>query len=209
MGYIPLSLTLQFGIPSLSDMTQKPTALNFLDGGSIPALRSNIAAWSSTSNQHKLLTHFYQYFGLILGCRSASFPKYAGSPSQAQIHRFMDLRGPEMHYFIHNIYDAAVSLGVAGPDLVTHVGDAISIGIALDNIFNKRCSPAQKVAPYQPAELQSMCGDKRTCAVWAFGNRTCSAYSQTGFGVMPALADPLPPSASVCAPFGRPSGAYW
>lgn len=64
-----------------------------------------------------------------------------------------------MHYFIHNIYDAAVSLGVQGPDLVTHVGDAISIGIGLDNIFNKRCSPAQKIAPYQPSEIQAMCGD--------------------------------------------------
>lgn len=73
----------------------------------------------------------------------------------------MDLKGPEMHYFIHNIYDAAVSLGVAGPDLVTHVGDAISIGIALDNIFNKRCSPAQKIAPYQASELQAMCGDPK------------------------------------------------
>lgn len=73
----------------------------------------------------------------------------------------MDLKGPEMHYFIHNIYDAAVSLGVAGPDLVTHVGDAISIGIALDNIFNKRCSPSQKIVPYQSGGLQAMCGDPK------------------------------------------------
>ena len=47
-----------------------------------------------------------------------------------------------------------------GPDLVTHVGDAISIGIGLDNIFNKKCSPKQKIASYQPAELQDMCGDE-------------------------------------------------
>ena len=71
----------------------------------------------------------------------------------------MDLEGPEMHYFIHNIYDAAVSLGVAGPDLVTHVGDAISIGIALDNVFNKRCSPAEQIVPGQGKELQSVCSD--------------------------------------------------
>jgi len=57
----------------------------------------------------------------------------------------MALRGPEMHYFIHNIYDSALSLGVAGPDLVTHVGDAISIGVALDNAFNKRCAPARSL----------------------------------------------------------------
>lgn len=73
----------------------------------------------------------------------------------------MNLPSPHMHYFIHNIYDAAVSLGVAGPDLVTHVGDAISIGIGLDNIFNKKCSPPQQVAPYQKSELQGICGDEK------------------------------------------------
>ncbi len=156
----------------------KATAVNFLDGGSTPALLSNVPAWDTNSNQYRLMTHLYEYFGIILGCSSPEFPKYTGSSSQAQVHplsafpeipprthqvkqvhRFMDLPAPSMHYFIHTIYDAAVSLGVAGPDLTTHVGDAISIGIALDNIFNKKCSPAQKIAPYQPSELQAMCGD--------------------------------------------------
>ena len=105
------------------------------------------------------MTHFYQYFGIILGCDEPSFPKYAGNPSQAAVHRYMDLKAPEMHYFIHNIYDAALTLGVAGPDLITHVGDAISIGVGLDNIFNKKCSPPQKVATYQPSAPQSMCHD--------------------------------------------------
>lgn len=76
----------------------------------------------------------------------------------------MDLSAPEMHYFIHNIYDAAVSVGVAGPDLVTHVGDAISIGIALDNVFNKRCSPAEEIVPGQGKALQSVCAD----TAWVF-----------------------------------------
>ena len=105
------------------------------------------------------MTHFYQYFGIILGCDEPSFPKYAGNPSQAAVHRYMDLKAPEMHYFIHNIYDAALTLGVAGPDLITHVGDAISIGVGLDNIFNKKCSPPQQVATYQPSAPQSMCHD--------------------------------------------------
>lgn len=71
----------------------------------------------------------------------------------------MDLSAPEMHYFIHSVYDAALTLGVQGPDLVTHVGDAISIGVGLDNIFNKQCAPPIKVAPYQESALQDMCGD--------------------------------------------------
>ena len=70
----------------------------------------------------------------------------------------MDLKAPEMHYFIHNIYDAALTLGVAGPDLVSHVGDAISIGVGLDNVFNKRCSPPVKIGGGKAA-LQDMCGD--------------------------------------------------
>lgn len=107
----------------------------------------------------RLMTHFYQYFGILLGCNEPSFRKYTGNPSQAAAHRYMDLKAPEMHYFIHNIYDAALTLGVEGPDLVTHVGDAISIGVGLDNIFNKKCSPPQKVAAYQPSEPQSMCHD--------------------------------------------------
>jgi len=63
----------------------KATAINFLDGGSTPALLSNVPAWDLTSNQYKLMTHFYQYFGIILGCTSPDFPTYTGSSSQAQV----------------------------------------------------------------------------------------------------------------------------
>lgn len=134
-------------------------AINFLDGGGVTAMLSGVPAWDTTSNQYRLMTHFYQYFGILLGCDAATFPAYTGSSSQAAVHRYMDLKAPEMHYFIHNIYDAALTLGVEGPDLITHVGDAISIGVGLDNIFNKKCSPAQKIAPYQPSEPQGMCHD--------------------------------------------------
>ena len=72
----------------------------------------------------------------------------------------MDLPSNHVHYFIHNIVDSATSRGVTLADQVTHVGDGISIGIALDNIFNKRCPPAQKVVASQPAELQGICADK-------------------------------------------------
>ncbi|KAL9604617.1 MAG: hypothetical protein Q9219_000337 [cf. Caloplaca sp. 3 TL-2023] len=137
----------------------KPVAINFLDGGGVTALKSGVPAWNVNSNQYRLLTHFYQYFGIILGCTSPAFPRYNGPASQFQIHRYMDLTAPEMHYFIHNVYDAALTLGVQGPDLVTHVGDAISIGVGLDNVFNKQCSPPIQVAPYQTSALQNMCGD--------------------------------------------------
>ena len=105
------------------------------------------------------MTSFYEYFGLLLGCDDPNFPKYKGESSQAVVHRFMHLKSPEIHYFIHNIYDAAVDLSVEGPNKATHIGDAISIGIGIDNIFNKKCSPVQKVAPYQSAGAQSICHD--------------------------------------------------
>ncbi|KAL9004643.1 MAG: hypothetical protein Q9188_002534 [Gyalolechia gomerana] len=181
----------------------KPVAINFLDGGGVTALKSGVPAWDVNSSQHRLLTHFYQYFGLILGCTSPSFPRYTGPASQFQIHRYMDLSAPEMHYFIHNIYDAALTLGIAGPDLVTHVGDAISIGVGLDNVFNKKCAPPVRVAGYQESALQGICGDERTCAKWAFPNATCALYNQTGFGTPPALADKATPSAGgYCGPRG-------
>lgn len=63
----------------------RATAINFLDGGSTPALLSNVPAWDTNSNQYKLMTHLYGYFGVILGCSSPEFPAYTGSSSQAQV----------------------------------------------------------------------------------------------------------------------------
>ena len=136
-------------------------ALSFLDGGGIDALRQNVPAFNTSSNQYRMLVGFYQYFGYFFGCTDGSVPLYNGSASQSSIHRFMNLPAPYVHYFIHNIVDAAQTLGVPGVDVVTHVGDGISIGIALDNVFNKKCSPPQKVVDSQPADLQSVCGDAK------------------------------------------------
>ncbi|KAL8715832.1 MAG: hypothetical protein Q9220_000499 [cf. Caloplaca sp. 1 TL-2023] len=156
----PINLVPYFnGTYKSNNRNGKPVALNFLDGGGVTALQTGVAAWEINSNQYKMLTGFYTYFGVLLGCSSPSFPRYTGNPSQFQIHKYMDLKAPEMHYFIHNVYDAALTLGVQGPDLVTHVGDAISIGVGLDNVFNKKCAPPTQVASYQPAALQDMCGD--------------------------------------------------
>lgn len=63
----------------------KAVAKNFLDGGSVLALSEGVPAWDEDSNQYKMMTHFYQYFGIILGCSSPEFPKYEGGASQAQV----------------------------------------------------------------------------------------------------------------------------
>jgi len=64
----------------------------------------------------------------------------------------MGLKSVEMHYFIHNIYDSALSSNVSQPD-------GIIIGTALDNMFNKLCAPPKVISSNQPAELQNMCLD--------------------------------------------------
>ena len=86
--------------------------------------------------------------------------------------------------------DATTTIGGLPPtDNVSHEGDSISIGIALDNVFNKRCSPAKQVVPYQVAMVQDMCSDNATCAKWLYQGGNCTFYDDlSGFGVMPALA---------------------
>ena len=115
------------------------------------------------------------------------------------VHRFMDLPSEFIHYFIHNIVDSSTTVGgVTLADIVTHLGDGISIGVALDNIFNKKCSPSQKVIPYQGVEPQSMCSDAATCAPWTFDNATCSAYNLTAYGVTPKVAQVGEAKAEYC-----------
>ncbi|KAI9813317.1 MAG: hypothetical protein M1827_004259 [Pycnora praestabilis] len=124
-------------------------SVNFLD--------SDIYNPDPSSNLYGFITHMAQMLGVILGCDLYGYPPYQGAASQTSVHAFMDLRAPEMHYFIHNIYDAFLSM-TGDTDAI--VADGINIGTALDNIFNKLCSPAQVVIPSQGAQLQNMCLDQ-------------------------------------------------
>ena len=139
-----------------------------------------------------MMVGFYTFFASILGCSDASIPAYTGPPTQTHVHRFMDLPAVSIHYFIHSIVDATTTIGgLPDADTVTHEGDSISIGIALDNVFNKRCSPVRQVVPYQVAMVQDMCSDNKTCATWEYAGGNCTFYDNlSGFGVMPALAGP-------------------
>lgn len=141
-------------------------SINFLDDGGAAPLMMNKPANGTSSNQYKLLTHLYQYFGALLGCSQSGFPSYQGFGSQASVHRFMDLSAAEVGYFIQQVALAASSFGVAQDDIAI-------VGKALNSIFNVRCAPPTTVIPAQGAQLQSICEDE-TCPLAP--NNTCAAY---------------------------------
>lgn len=143
-----------------------PVAVNFLDGGGATPLEANMAANSTTSAQYTLLTHLYQYFGVLLGCTASGFPAYAGDGSMASVHRYMDLSSAEVGYFIEQVGLSAASFGVASAD-VTAVGDALT------TFFDYRCSPPTTIVPSQGAQLQSICLNS-DCPLAP--NATCDAY---------------------------------
>ncbi|KAE8444099.1 hypothetical protein EG329_000881 [Mollisiaceae sp. DMI_Dod_QoI] len=144
-------------------------SVNFLDGGGVAPLMKNMAADDMNSHQYTLLTHLYEYFGVLLGCSmqgGADYPAYDGQGSQYKVHKFMDLSYAEVTYFIDQVALSAMSFGVAKEDLTV-------VGAALNGLFNVRCEPPMTVVPAQGAQLQSICIDE-TCPIAP--NATCSSY---------------------------------
>lgn len=130
----------------------KPTCVNFLDGGGAEPLMKNMPANDETSNQHFLLTHLYQFFGALLGCSKMGMPgfdSYQGNPSMYKVHKFMDLSNAEMTYFIQQVGMAAASFGVDEADIDV-------VAKALGDTFNMKCSPPAEVIPGSK-ELQAIC----------------------------------------------------
>lgn len=100
-----------------------------------------------------LLTHLYEYFGVLLGCSmqgGADYPAYDGDASQYETHKFMDLSHAEVTYFINQVALSAMSFGVAKEDLAV-------VGTALMNTFGYKCEMPITVIPSQGAQLQSVC----------------------------------------------------
>jgi len=145
-------------------------SINFLDGGGAAPLLLNMPANNTSSNQYKLLTHLYEYFGVLLGCSlqgGADYPAYAGSGSMYNTHKFMDLSYAEVGWFIQQVATSAASFGVAQADLTV-------VGNALGSLFDFRCAPATVVVPSQGAQLQSICTDS-TCPIAV--NSTCAGVA--------------------------------
>ena len=139
----------------------------------------NMPANGTTSNQYKLLTHLYSYFGALLGCTQygqGAFPAYSGHASMYESHRFMDLDEYEVGYFIQQVGLAAASFGVAMEDITVVAG-------ALSTLFNVKCAPPVTVIPAQGPVLESICiADSCPLAP----NATCSSYAAA---VVPSVSN--------------------
>lgn len=169
---VPIDLLKYFnGSLMITNRGGKPTSVNFLDDGGAAPLMMNKPANTNTSSQYFLLTHLYQYFGILLGCsmqmNNTAFPLYSGAASQFQVHRFMNLSQPEMDYFITQVGLSAASFGVAPADVM-------AVGMELNNTFNQRCSAPQAVITYQGSQLQAICVNP-SCPLAS--NAVCAAYS--------------------------------
>ncbi|MCJ1378717.1 hypothetical protein MMC17_001816 [Xylographa soralifera] len=144
-------------------------AMNFLDDGGAVPLMMNMPANGTTY----LLTHLYQYFGVLLGCSmqgpsaTSAFPSYQGEASQYSVHKYMDLSAAEVGYFITQVGLAAASFGVA-------TADVTAVGMALGSLFDYSCAPPTTVIKAQGPQLQAICIDS-TCPVSP--NATCAAYA--------------------------------
>ncbi len=146
-----------------------------------------------------LITHLYQFFGVLLGCSmqgQAAYPPYQGDKSQYEVHkfvshssaqspvsqpltrdpiRFMALDYNEMSYFNQQVGLAAASFGVTEEDVAV-------VGTALDKLFSYRCSAPATVIPEHGEQLQSMCTNEE-CPLAE--NATCALYENEGVSMEP------------------------
>ncbi|KAI9772834.1 MAG: hypothetical protein M1840_008716 [Geoglossum simile] len=172
------------GFASTNGGGNEGEAVNFLDGGgATPLMKSKPADDDKQgSRQYQLLTHLYEFFGILLGCSlqgGTDFPAYNGVPSMYQVHKFMNLDSAQLDYFKEQVALSASSFGVAKEDVQI-------VGEALDKLFYKRCSPAAAVVPSQEPQLQSMC-IASSCPLDAMAS--CSLYENEGKGIAPKIAN--------------------
>ncbi|ESZ90916.1 hypothetical protein SBOR_8688 [Sclerotinia borealis F-4128] len=155
-----------------TNVGNKPVTVNFLDDGGFRPLSQGLPSFGTTSNQYFLMTHLYEYFGVLLGCSKqggAVRPAYSGSGSQYNVHKFMHLSNVEVSYFIQQVTLSAQAIGVGTLDLMI-------VGNELRQSFGYRCLPPTTVVPAQGPQLQSICTDN-TCPLAL--NNTCTLYDQT------------------------------
>ncbi|KAL2826529.1 hypothetical protein BJY01DRAFT_255993 [Aspergillus pseudoustus] len=156
----------------------------FLDNGAAAPLAMNMSSNGDVNSaQYNLLNHIYQYFGHLLGCSQqggSTFPNYQGRTSMYEVHRYMNLDINQMNFFINQVRDSAISLGIDADDAAVLVD-------TLNTSFNTRCSPATIITSQtgpigDTAELHAVCiADNCPLAPQA----DCAAYPLNGRALVP------------------------
>ncbi|KAK6529450.1 hypothetical protein TWF281_008623 [Arthrobotrys megalospora] len=158
------------------------TVINFIDDGGVFALAQGKPSYGQRSNQYKLFSHMYQYFGGMLGCSlygQDGFPAYQGNSRMYELHKFMNIAPLQLGYFIQELSLAAVSLGVTQEDVT-------AIASTLNTTFGQACAPAVAVLPNYPPDLQALCINT-ACPL--ANDPICGTYNhQGGFGIDPKPA---------------------
>ncbi|KAK3072172.1 hypothetical protein LTR53_007318 [Teratosphaeriaceae sp. CCFEE 6253] len=128
-------------------------SINFLDDGAAVPIAKGKPADGESSNQYKLMTHLYAYFGILLGCSKYSqpgLPAYNGAISMYKVHKFMALDPYDFGFFVQQVALSAASYGVALADLEI-------VGDQLYEAFGYRCSALNTFVPDSQPALQSIC----------------------------------------------------
>jgi hypothetical protein len=125
---------------------------------------------------------------------NTGFNNYAGDTNMFRVHQFMDIKPYQLYYFINQIGDAAISLGVGSVDVDT-------LQSALTNDFGFRCSSNAAIVPAAYLEPQSICQDE-SCPVAPNGNGTCTGASSS---TTSAMSSSVPTDAVIPPSVVKPS----
>ncbi|KAK1074950.1 hypothetical protein LTR74_000794 [Friedmanniomyces endolithicus] len=109
-------------------------SVNFLDDGGAEPLTKGKPANGASSNQYMLMTHLYEYFGILLGCTqygNPGYPAYGGDLSMYSVHKYMALDPYDFGFFVQQVALSAASFGVAQADLEV-------VGAALGELFGHK-----------------------------------------------------------------------
>ncbi|RFU26946.1 hypothetical protein B7463_g9387, partial [Scytalidium lignicola] len=160
-------------------VTPHGVAKLFLDDGGATPLAMSLASIGNTSSaQFNLVTHVWQYFGVLLNCSlqgTDGFPSYKGRQSMYEVHKFMDSTEFEQGWFVYELAQAAKSIGFSDEDTTIWYN-------TMTGLFSYRCAPPVAIGN-QPPQLQSICVAP-SCPLAE--NADCSLY---GEAVPPTVAN--------------------
>ena len=167
-----------------SNVNGKASSVNYLDGGGTTAIRQNMPANDQTSNQYFLMTHFYSYFGALLGCDGigqGSFPAYSGSGAMGKVHKYMNIGPGEFAVFRNEFGYSMLSFGFNQTEVTPFLSE-------FDN-FSVRCATPFSFPSGSASVSQTIC-NAPSCSSSSKDGSLCSIPDSNGTaGIAPQSAN--------------------